>query len=597
MLRALSLFNDFPPTYDMAILKDLTTTSFKKKSVVYLHGQHHGLWLLNTEEEMSKVKDVIPPIFNKITNQRPWIFIGYSGEDPIFEHIADLGRFDNGLYWVSYYDENPSEKVSTDLLEKPNTNAFLIKGFDADSFMIKLNNELNLPQPLIIGKPFSSLKTSLENIVDIDDEDHFKGVKKRLEIVKQQVDTAIEQFEEGNIEAKEKLKEKVDTNLLKKQIIDKIIKGEYDEHEIKSLEKESKKLNDKEVLDLLANLFSEWGIAFYELAKSENDEDLYHQSIEKYEKAVALNPKSSPIFSNWGLAIYELARLKKNEDLCLQSIEKHEKATALDPKNGSAFYNYGLAVYELARLKNDEDLYKQSIEKHKKATDLNPTDYHAFLSWGLSITELARLKKDENLYRLGFDKYEKSTILNPKYTLAFVNWGVAIANLALQKNDEILYQKSFDKYKKSIDLNPRFSSAFMNWGNTISNLAKFKKDEELYQQCFVKYKKAAALEPKNNSIYNNWGLAISDLAKLKNDKMLLLQGLEMLHKTVEMGGRSYNLSCVYARENEKDKALKYLENSLIKKEITVKFIEEDEDWKAYKDDVGFIALLKKYNTT
>ncbi len=83
MLRALALFNDFPPTYDMAILKDLTTTSFKEKSVVYLHGQHHGLWLLNTEEEMSKVNNVIPPILNKIANQRPWIFIGYSGDDPI----------------------------------------------------------------------------------------------------------------------------------------------------------------------------------------------------------------------------------------------------------------------------------------------------------------------------------------------------------------------------------------------------------------------------------------------------------------------------------------------------------------------------------
>jgi len=56
MLRALALFNEFPATYDMAILKDLTTTGFIIKSVVYLHGQHHGLWLLNTQEEMKKVK-------------------------------------------------------------------------------------------------------------------------------------------------------------------------------------------------------------------------------------------------------------------------------------------------------------------------------------------------------------------------------------------------------------------------------------------------------------------------------------------------------------------------------------------------------------
>lgn len=38
MLRALALYNIFPATYDMAILKDLTTSTFKEKSVVYLHG-------------------------------------------------------------------------------------------------------------------------------------------------------------------------------------------------------------------------------------------------------------------------------------------------------------------------------------------------------------------------------------------------------------------------------------------------------------------------------------------------------------------------------------------------------------------------------
>jgi tetratricopeptide (TPR) repeat protein len=160
----------------------------------------------------------------------------------------------------------------------------------------------------------------------------------------------------------------------------------------------------------------------------------------------------------------------------------------------------------------------------------------------------------------------------------------------------MLYQKSFDKYEEATALNPRYTSAFVNWGNTISNLAKLKKDEELYQQSFVKFEKAAVLNPKNNSIFNNWGLAISDLAKLKKDKMLLQQGLEMLHKTVELGGRSYNLACVYARENEKDKALKYLENSLIKNEVTVEFVKEDEDWEAYKNDIEFIGLLKKYNT-
>ncbi|MFN8713333.1 MAG: SIR2 family protein, partial [Bacteroidota bacterium] len=196
MLRALALYNIFPSTYDMAILKDFTTSTFKEKSVVYLHGQHHGLWLLNTNEEMAKVRNTVPRIFDSIKNQRPWVFIGYSGDDPIFEHVKNLGRFDNGLFWVTYQDHKPNEKIQ-EFLSAPNTNASLIKGYDSDSFMLKLANELGLEQPVIVDKPFTALQNMLNEIVDIDEQEHFKGVKERLGISQRQVAEAIKQFEQG----------------------------------------------------------------------------------------------------------------------------------------------------------------------------------------------------------------------------------------------------------------------------------------------------------------------------------------------------------------------------------------------------------------
>lgn len=337
ILRALALYNEFPPMYDMAILKDLTTTTFKKKSVVYLHGQHHGLWLLNTPEELRKVQEIIPPILHSIKD-RLWIFIGYSGEDPIFSQIVKLGRFDKGLYWVSYYDDIPNETVRNELMEKDNTNSFLIKGYDADSFMLKLNNELELPQPLIIGRPFSSLQTSLENIVDIDDKEHFKGVRKRLEIVKQQVNTAIEQFEQGKIKTKKHLEEEIDSNLLKKQVIDNIIKEKFSE--VKSLEEKALKLNDSEINNLLGDLYSTWGNTISDLAKLKNDEALYRQSFEKLNKAVELGGSS-----------YNLA--------CTYALKK-EKNNALKHLKNSLIKNE--ITVEFVEEDEDWEAYKNDME-------------------------------------------------------------------------------------------------------------------------------------------------------------------------------------------------------------------------------------------
>ena len=513
MLRALALFNTFPPTYDMAILKDLTTTTPNEKSVIYLHGQHHGLWLLNTDEEMTKVKKIIPKILHPIKD-RLWIFIGYSGEDPIFDQIKELGRFDKGLFWVSYYDDKPSETVCRELLEKDNTNSFLIKGFDADSFMLKLNSELKLPQPVIIDKPFSALKTSLENIVDIEDKEHFKGVKERLEIVIKQVDTAIEQFEEAKIKPAAGLQKEESRNLLKKQIIDKIIKGEFKENEINALVEKANKLKAPEVFNLLSGLYSNWGNAIFVSAKHENDEALYLQSFEKYAHAAEINPKADNVFYNWGNVISALAKLKNDEALYLQSFEKYSHAAMLNPKNDTVFDNWGTAISALAKLKNDEDLYRQSFEKYAHAAELNP------------------------------------------------------------KSDTV----------------------FNNWGNAILELAKLKNDEALYRQSIEKYAQAAGLNPKDYTVFYNFGTAILDLAKLKNDEALYRQSVEKLKEAVELGGSCYNLACAYALQNEKSNALEYLEKSLAKKEIAVEFVEKDEDWKAYINDIEFKTLLNKYRS-
>ncbi|MBN1468967.1 MAG: SIR2 family protein [Fusobacteriaceae bacterium] len=282
MLRALSLYNIFPPTYDMAVLKDFTTTTFEKGSVVYLHGQHHGLWLLNTQEEMAKVYKVIPPILNKLADKRPWIFIGYSGEDPIFNHILDLGRFDNGLYWVQYRDYCPSDKVCNNLLKKENTNAFVIKDYDADSFMVTLSNHLGLIQPEIIDKPFSVLYKQLHNINDINDEKYFKHVKERLEIAKLQVNDAINQFESGKVKTLKEIKSSTKLNLLKKKLLNLTFETDFDEEFVSvfnSLQLAIEKLDSHEFEELrviLAEIFFNWAMA----------ETNIEESILKYSEAI-----------------------------------------------------------------------------------------------------------------------------------------------------------------------------------------------------------------------------------------------------------------------------------------------------------------------
>lgn len=527
MLRALALYNIYPATYDMAILKDLTTTKIKEKSVVYLHGQSHGLWLLNTQEEMEKVKNTVPRIFDSIKDGRPWVFIGYSGEDPIFEHIQKLGRFDNGLYWVTYKDNMPNENVYN-FLCTPNTNAFLIKGFDSDSFMIKLNKELELPQPEIIDKPFSALSELLNGIVDIEEEDDFKGVKEKLAIANKQVDEAIELFEKGNKKSANVINKNTDIDLLRKEIIDLIISETYDEGKIADIEKRTTKFDNKNIVELLSVLYSQWGASLGKLAESKEDEAsdaLFQQAFDKYEKVISIKPDSYNVYLYWGGDLVNLAK-KKEGDI-------------------------------------SEVLYQQAFEKFDKAVSINPDSYYVYLIWGTVLGKLAEKKE-----------------------------GTA---------SEALYQQAFEKYQRAFSIEPDRYETYVNWGANLSNLAKKKDGDDsdiLYQLAIEKYEKVISLKPNDHEAYYSYGLCLMNLALRKEGETaekLYQQALEKCQKARELGGKVYNLACLYALKGNKEQALIYLDESLNKKEIKVNFVRKDEDWKEFLEDADFIEILEKYS--
>ncbi len=95
----------------------------------------------------------------------------------------------------------------------------------------------------------------------------------------------------------------------------------------------------------------------------------------------------------------------------------------------------------------------------------------------------------------------------------------------------------------------------------------------------------------------NWGSGLCSLAKAKQGKAaekLYKKAFDKYQKAYYHGGRSYNLACLYALTKQKANALKYLDIALSRSEMTVSFVETDEDWKNYYEDQDFNELLDKY---
>lgn len=160
-----------------------------------MHGQSTGFVLMNTAREVETHSERLGPLFQDAGQARPWIVVGYSGDnDPVFNHLAAVERFDYCLFWVGFKDEEPKAHVREKLL-RPGKDAFLVPGYDADRFFVELAQKLQCFPPAFVQRPFSFLKSTLTVFSEfplLPDEEMLDV----LEEPRRLLDQAIERFEE-----------------------------------------------------------------------------------------------------------------------------------------------------------------------------------------------------------------------------------------------------------------------------------------------------------------------------------------------------------------------------------------------------------------
>ena len=335
----------------------------------------------------------------------------------------------------------------------------------------------------------------------------------------------------------------------------------------------------------------------------------YIDASKEYKAATELKPGNSVTYSNWGSALSSLAQTKfgiEAEALYNESFEKYQQATQIKLDEYDTYYNWGLALSCLAQTKSGieaEELYNESFEKYYQATQFKSDDYETYYNWGFALSCLAQTKSGieaEELYNAAFEKYQQATQIKLDESDTYYNWGLALSCLAQTKSGieaEALYNTAFEKYQQATQIKPDFYKAYYNWGFALSNLAQTKSGieaERLYKDAFGKYYQATQIRPDDYEAYYNWGVALTKLAQTKSGseaEKLYTKAFEKLQEAVKNGGKSYYLACLYAIRNKKEEALKYLERSLSRNEVSVEFVEKDKDWDGLRDDSDFKRIL------
>lgn len=482
--KALALYNNFPPIYDITTYKDFTTTALDTKSIIYLHGQYNSLWQLNTQEEMNKIIEngIANHIFTKIADNHLFIIIGYSGDDFIFDALIKERRFSNGLYWIGYKELEPSDRVKDELLDKNNTESYLIKGFDADEFFLKLSGKLNIGNPEIFGKPFSFLSRIQKNIIDIDDSEVYKPVKERFEGSKRMVADAINRYEKRGKKKKQMTLKQIEETQLQKELINILTNEKYSD--FISIEKRVFEKKFKNLYSLISNIYFNWGNSLSEIAETKNGkeaDELFKESFKKYSKAAEIKPKDHDVYFNWGVTLADLANTKSGieaEKLYKEAFTKYSKAIEIKPNKHEAYYNWGTSLSKLSKTKigkEAEELVKESIEKFKKAVEIKPDFNQVYYNWGHTLLNIAKINSDKKAVLLE----EAEKLLNisreqggKKYNLACLYALTDRTDKAFEFLEAALKDKelTFDYVEKDDDWNGlRENTKYISLKETYNN--------------------------------------------------------------------------------------------------------------------------------
>jgi Tfp pilus assembly protein PilF len=580
LARACALMNAFPAIYDFATSQLLKRADIPDAAVFYLHGQRTGFVLMNTVQDMARHSTLLGPVFDDAGNGRVWIVVGYSGEnDPVFNHLANVPRFDNGLFWIGYGDEEPAPHVRENLLEQ-DKDAFFTRGHDADSFFVALTRELGIFPPDLVVRPFTRLQGALERITPFVNPDQ-PAEDDVLSTPRQWIQSAIEEFEkpawdvimrdphakvaEGpavlTVAARYLLMQGRYQQVLEfRDDYDSAPSDEFaDVLSMAYVMRGNQLLDDAKVTTTRAKEFfnqaramyaealaikpdrhealHNWGNLLLDMAKTKTAEEakpLFDEAEKKYADAHQLAPEGYEILINWGNLLLDRAKATIGEEAerFFDAAEaKYSAVLAIKPGLPNVLQNWGNLLLDRAKTLNGKEadrFFAAAEEKYDAALELKPDLYEALYQWGNLLLDRAKAsreeKKADELFALAEKKYQAALAIKPDMYRVFSNWGNLLLDQAKTRSgaaaDE-LFARGVERFEAALAIEPGLAETLNNWGNLLSEWHKTKtgpRAEELFVAAQEKYEAAVEKAPEMHEALVNWANLLVDYAKTKTGR-------------------------------------------------------------------------------
>ena len=400
LIRACALINEFPAVYDFAASQTFESSYVHTPAIFYLHGQRTGFRLLNTADEVGPHARRLAPMFDEAGIDRPWVVVGYSGaNDPVYEKLLATRHYTHRFFWVGHGDADPGLHL-TDFLQKAGASIYLVRGYDADTFFVRLADELGCFPPALVARPFEHLLEALDMVMPYTLSIPLIG----------ESDKEIDLLEEARAMAQEAGERAAtpsdDTDRTERALTEArthLMSGDYEA--VLALHHERPDASP-ELTDLAAWALISQGIELVKRARRSDDEAetdrLSNEAEGKYEAALAIKPDKDEALNNWGNVLSERGKRAGDpaeaDRLFREAEGKYEAALAIKPDKHEALNNWGTVLLERGKRAGDpaeaDRLFREAEGKCEAALAIKPDSQKSLNSWGLILSERAKRAGD-----------------------------------------------------------------------------------------------------------------------------------------------------------------------------------------------------------
>jgi len=532
--RACAMLGVFPAIYDFATSQLLKRADIPDQAVFYLHGQRTGFVLMNTEEDMKTHSKLLGPVFDDAGSGRVWIVVGYSGEnDPVFNHLASIPKFDYGLFWIGYEDQEPASHVRQQLLTQ-DKDAFYTKGYDADSFFVSLTQALGIFPPDLVAKPFTYLRRALARITPFTDQTFEDDV---IRTPLSWIEDAIAQFETAEATRESIMRgDKAEVDIQKLMLAARILFMKDHYQEVLAFREDFDESPSPEFANLLSMAYVKQGNRLLDRAKAatgKNADRLFAEARKMYEDALEIKPDRNEALHGWGNLLLDLAKATTGEEadkLFAEAEQKYEQAHRLKPDRHTVLVNWANLLLERAKTQGGreaERLFCTAEEKYKAALAVKPDAAEIFLNWGNLLLDRAKTKtgkEADHFFAAAEEKYKAALDIEPEYPGVFYQWGNMLLDRAKRtsgKESDRLFKAAEEKYRAALEINPDMCDVLNSWGCLLIDQGKRRSGSHA-KQWFIearkKFEAALAIKPDLYESLKNWGNLLLDQAKTKTGK-------------------------------------------------------------------------------